>query len=138
MENFDGEAFRIVLYVIHSIGAKVSKSLGLDMLVKIAVIVDYLNCAGTFNFHAASWHALPFKYIQQTMKRNDNLGMPLPILPQRTMTLLVFTTSVFKDEGLFNDATRLVILHSHGSLPSLGLPIRQKIIGELAFITSTT
>lgn len=49
-ETWDHEALRVVMHVIHGQTRKVPRKVSLDMLAKIAVIVDYYKCHEAVDF----------------------------------------------------------------------------------------
>lgn len=115
MEGFDIEAFTIVLRVIHGRSGKVPRQLDIDTYGKIAVVVDDLDCLEPFHVWSELWAV--------------KLKNPVPYCA-RTMIIWLFVSYVFRQAKKFKKITQTAIFRSDGPIPTLGLPIRDKIICE--------
>jgi len=109
LERFDAGAFKLLMEVLHLRGAKISRSVDLDMMAKIAVLVDYFECVEAMGLISDMW-------ITALSKHKDD----------RELILLIVIASVFHQPGLFKTATRSVIFKSTGPIPTLGLPIHDR------------
>lgn len=111
---FDPDAFIIVMNVIHGLNRKVPRVVDLELLAKIAVITDYLQCHDSMDVLSVVWI--------------DRLRDSLPDTYCREIILWIMISSVFRDQNTFGSATRTAILKSRDEVPSIGLPIHQDII----------
>jgi hypothetical protein len=119
MEGFDLEAFTIVMQIIHAKCINVPRCDNVDTLGKIAIVVDDLQCFDAFNIWSDLWI--------QTLK--EDFGR-LSHAFDRKLIIWIFLSYVFYNNEVFKETTRIAILESDGSLPTLGLPIRNKITGN--------
>lgn len=116
MEDFDPTALKIVMNIIHGRTRKVPRSVDLELLTNIAVLVDDLECYEEIEVFSDLWigelkHSIP-----------DELA--------RELVLWICVSTVFRQSGLFSRTTRTAILWSTGPFESLGLPIPKPIIGK--------
>lgn len=116
IEEFDSEALKIVLNIIHGKNSKVPRSLSLEMVAKVSEWVDDLECYEQVEVFGDIW-------IHQLEK-------PLPEESGRDLILWILISFVFRQSGLFKSATRTAILHNTGPFMTLELPIRPTIAGE--------
>ena len=116
MEGFDAEAFEAVLYVIHGKNSKVIRKVQVDMLCKVAVVVDDLQCREAVE--AVAWYWISPHTTRQCL------------LYGRALVLWIFISSVFRLRNTFRELTRTAIVGTEGPLPTLGLPMRDKIISK--------
>jgi hypothetical protein len=121
-EDWDEAALRIVMNIIHCQTGKIPRTVDLEMLTKVAVIVDYYQCREAVAFYAGTW----FKKIRS--KELDYRGYG------RKLLLRLFASCVFLQHGDFRLLTEEIIRESRGPIHSLGLPFPQNIIGELYFL----
>jgi len=91
----------------------------LDQLAKVAVIVDDLECYQATEVFAKAWM--------------EQLGPPKRLPYGRDILFWMFVSSVFQFKDVFRSITRTAILYSDGPIPTLGLPIRDKLISEHSF-----
>ncbi|KAI3319831.1 hypothetical protein HD806DRAFT_508074 [Xylariaceae sp. AK1471] len=118
--GWDTEALLIVLRVIHGQHRKLPKTMDLELLAKIAVIVDSYDCHEIFDAFAELW--------LQRLKSRFILLHKL----DRELLLLLFVSWVFGWTNEFKLATRIVLHQSKGPLRTLDLPIPEKITNALA------
>lgn len=116
MEGFDPTALKILMNILHGRTRKVPRSIELELLAKIAVLVDDLECYEEVEVFSDLWireleHSIP-----------DELG--------RDLVLWILISVVFRQLRLFQITTRTAILWSTGPIESLGLPIPQTVIGK--------
>ncbi|KAK4109353.1 hypothetical protein N656DRAFT_738362 [Canariomyces notabilis] len=116
-EDWDAEALRIVLCLIHSRTSNIPRNVTLEMLCKIAVLVDYYNLHEALRFCASLWI--------------EDLRDPLPTTFGRDLILWICVSHIFKDATIFEAVTKRAIEHSPGDIPSLNLPIPEYITGSL-------
>lgn len=115
-EDWDEHAFVHVMNIIHNRTRKVPRQVNLELLARIAVIVDYYQVLEAVEVFADIW------------LQDSKLSSPDP--SGRQLSLEVLVSWIFKDQKWFTRLFRLVVLNLRGPLPSLGLPIPQKVIGK--------
>lgn len=113
---FDPNAFIIVMNVVHGLNRKVPRAVDLELLAKIAVIVDYLKCHESMDVFSAIWI--------------EGLRSSIPGTYSRELILWIMVSSIFRDQKAFGTASRTAILNARDEVPSIGLPIHQKIISQ--------
>jgi hypothetical protein len=114
-EGFDPDALLIVMNIIHNRNRQVPRSLDLDALAKVSVWVDYLECHEAVEVFSEIW-------ITQ-------LRTSLPTQYSRDLVLWIFIAFVFRQQELFKSVTRTAILQSTQPIRTLGLQIRDRIVG---------
>tara|TARA_R110002060_G_scaffold31897_3_gene42533 strand:- start:388 stop:744 length:357 start_codon:yes stop_codon:yes gene_type:complete len=115
LEGFDPSALKILLDIIHGKTRRVPRSLDLEMLAKVSVLVDDLECHEEVEIFVDIWL--------------KDLPSSPPSEYNRDLILWILISSVFHRTALFNTATRTAILHSAGPIQSLELPVRSIIVG---------
>ena len=113
--DWDVEAFRIVLNVIHGCNRDVPHLITLEMLCKVAVLVDYYQCHEAFNFSSFVWVNSLRGSFSETYGRD--------------LILWLCISCVFHDNTIFKAATKISIGESPENIRALGLPIPQRVIG---------
>jgi hypothetical protein len=129
MEGFDLTAFRTVMDIIHgkTDKARVPRDITLDMLGKISVLVDDLECHDNVDIFAEVW-----------IDKLKVLKPPTTKTYDRQLIIWIFVSSVFRQATIFQQVTRTAIMKSEGSIPTLGLPIREKITGTCPVTATLT
>ncbi|KAI8631555.1 hypothetical protein F5Y19DRAFT_424150 [Xylariaceae sp. FL1651] len=117
--DWDEEALLIVLRVIHGQNRQVPKIVDLELLAKIAVIVDYYKCHEVFDAFAELW----------LRRLKDHLILLHKL--DRDLMLLLFVSWVFRWANEFKRATGIILRQSKGQLHTLGLPIPESITSAL-------
>lgn len=110
------DAFVIVMNVIHGRNREVPRDVNLELLAKIAVVTDYLQCHESMGVISPIWI--------------DGLRVSLSQTYSRELILWIMISSIFGDQDAFRQATRTAILMGSEMVPSDGLPIHEKIIGK--------
>ncbi|KAH8124672.1 hypothetical protein FP744_10006454 [Trichoderma asperellum] len=114
---FDPEAFKIVMSIIHAQFHNVPDEVSLEMLSKIAVIVDDLSCRDSVHHFAKLW----LKELDSAAaSSHDGIYYARKI----------FTLWVFSLEERFRIETHHAIMHSPNISSSFGLPIPTQILGK--------
>ncbi|KAI1383756.1 uncharacterized protein F4822DRAFT_49870 [Hypoxylon trugodes] len=108
-EDWDLNALLILMRIIHCRNREVPRTVSLEMLAKIAVLVDYYQCHEAVEV----WSDL---YI-------DKLKDSIPTTLNRNLILWILISLVFDKKALFRDVTKTALEHGQGGLPTLGLPI---------------
>ncbi|KAI0098781.1 hypothetical protein GGR51DRAFT_423278 [Nemania sp. FL0031] len=116
--DWDAEALLTVLQIIHGRNLQVTRYLDLEMLAKIAVIVDYYECYETVYAFAELWY-------QQIKKKLSRSRL------DRDLILILHVSRVFRWASEFKAATHIALLHSKGPLHTLGLPIPESITSAI-------
>ncbi|KAK2766914.1 hypothetical protein FQN54_006229 [Arachnomyces sp. PD_36] len=115
-EGWDGEAFLILLNIIHGHTRKVPKSIDLDMLAKIALLVDYYQCLEVSELFANIWF--------------EKLIEGVPSTYTRDLILWLFVSWVFRQSELFTRTTKICSTQSRGPIQTLALPIPENFVGN--------
>lgn len=114
-EDFDAEALLMVMRMIHNLDHSVPEKVDLEMMAKVAVIVDYYDCHEPVWFIASMWI--------------NELKDSLPTTCNRDLSLWLLISSVFDEKEVFLKITTTAILMSTGPIRKLDLPIRDIFIG---------
>lgn len=116
--DWDSEALAMVMNVIHGRWSLVPTTVALEMLAKIAVIIDYYDIREPLQLILSLW-----------MK--DFKASSIPMSLGRELVLWILVSWVFKDQALFQQAIKVAILRSTHELDVPGdLPIPSAIISE--------
>ncbi|KAK2592659.1 hypothetical protein QQS21_009626 [Conoideocrella luteorostrata] len=117
LRGFDSLAFQHVLNIIHHKFRLVPKTLAVEDLAKIAVIVDHLECHDAVALAAETWvrgyNELP----------KDEFSRPV--------VLWLLVSTVFNIVPIFDSVATVAIRHGTGPLDTLGLPISKRIVALL-------
>jgi hypothetical protein len=114
-QDWDEEALTILMHAVHGQTRSVPRIVSLEMLAKIALLVDYYKCHEVIEVFSDMW-------IQKL--RNQ-----LPVHFGRDPILWVFISYVFIQDDIFEEVTRTAIEQSPGEVSSLSLPI-PSVIGK--------
>jgi hypothetical protein len=112
----DAEALLILMNVIHHRSRSVSRCLSLEMLAKIAVLVDFLDCLEAVE----PWLDIWINKLEDGVPSNYS----------RDTVLWIWISSVFKKPEQFATASKAILLYSRGPIQTLKLPIREKVISK--------
>ena len=115
-DHLDPDAFVIVMNIIHGRNRSVPQKVDLEMLAKICVIIDDLQCHEATEMFARVWLM--------------EFGGKTPSTYCRDLILWVFVASVLCELDIFRITTRTAMLSSAQEIRSLGLPIRLDIVGR--------
>ncbi|KAK4135358.1 hypothetical protein BT67DRAFT_441030 [Trichocladium antarcticum] len=113
-EDWDSKAMFVVLSLIHSRTSNIPRAIKLELLSKIAVLVDYYELHEALHFYASIWI--------------DRLRQSLPTVYGRDLMLWVCVSWIFKDAAIFKTVTKLATEESPGKIPTIHLPIPQWVI----------
>ena len=119
-KDWDSQALLHVLQVIHHRNREVPRIVSLEMLAKIAVLIDFYECAEAMESFTERWteHLL--------------VTSPVPSYFCRDLLLWMCIAWVLKLPREFALTTTVAIRADDQKLPTLGLPI-MICIGELAY-----
>ncbi|KEZ43248.1 hypothetical protein SAPIO_CDS4942 [Scedosporium apiospermum] len=116
-DNLDPDAFVIVMNIIHGRNRSVPQKVDLEMLAKICVIIDDLECHEATELFSRVW-LMAF-------------GGKTPSTYCRDLILRIFVASVLREPDIFLITTRTAMLSSAQEIRSLGLPIRLDIVERM-------
>ncbi|KAK3309386.1 uncharacterized protein B0T15DRAFT_405605 [Chaetomium strumarium] len=116
-EQFDPQAVCIVMDAIHGRGSKVPKSVDVETLAQVALLVDRFHVFDAVEVYAERW----ISKLEDTIPRAYN----------RDLVLWLYISYVFRHSGIFKVVTKLAAAQSPGPIKTLGLPIREKIIKHI-------
>ncbi|OGM40339.1 hypothetical protein ABOM_011242 [Aspergillus bombycis] len=122
VDGWDLEALLILLRICHCKNDQVPRTLSLELLAKVTVLVDYYQCFNVLRFFADTWISC--------------LEQNFPTQYSRKILSWLWISWAWKVPALFKKATEIAISQAPGFIPSLGLPIPRKIIGKTNYITS--
>ncbi|KAK5993262.1 hypothetical protein PT974_06691 [Cladobotryum mycophilum] len=117
-EDWDEHALLHVMNIIHGYTRKVPRTMDLELLSRIAVIVDYYQCLEAVELYADVW--LNHLKSQAVSDAND-----------RNLVLRLLLSFIFKDPEWFKRTTHVFILKGRGLFPTLELPIPQLVVDKL-------
>ncbi|KAK5656644.1 hypothetical protein OQA88_4624 [Cercophora sp. LCS_1] len=113
--DWDVEALRITLSILHGRTLGISHTLTLEMLCKIAVLVDYYQCHEAFGFCSSVW----IEHLRGSVAK----------IYGRDLILWLCVSWVFRDSGIFEAATGAAIEQSAEEIRTLELPIPEWVTG---------
>lgn len=114
--DWDEDAFKLLMDIVHGNSQNVPRSVDLEMLAKIAVLVDYYKCYDVVKFYSDTWI--------------EGLGDGIEVTQcSRKLVLVLFVSSIFFQRTKFRDLTCQAIRQTRGPLRSLGLPFPEGLIG---------
>lgn len=121
-KDWDGEAFLLLMNILHNKARAVPRNIDLEMFAKIAVLVDYYGCHEVVELWADTWSSPGGTFVNSYYSRD---------------TLLKLTISwVFRQRETFRNATKVAIRASRGPIQTLDLPIPKLVVGKLSKILS--
>ena len=124
--NSDEEALHNLLNILHLKNRQVPGVVDIEMLAKIAVLVDRYQCCEATEVFTAMW-------ITATMHTQAQ-----PKTYCRELILWLYIIIVFRLETLFPTVTAIAIAHNPcGVLDTLGLPIPAPVTGKSCTCTSS-
>lgn len=116
-QDWDEEAFVILMNVFHLRNHKVPREITLEMLAKFAILVDYYECSESVDLLVEIWVS------------DLKVKTPIPTTYCRDLILWIWISWTFKLSKLFKEATAVVIQQSDEPVRNLGLPIPAWITG---------
>ncbi|KAL2270751.1 hypothetical protein VTJ83DRAFT_122 [Remersonia thermophila] len=112
--GFDPTAVSIVMNALHARGSKVPKTLDLETLTNVAVFVDRFQLVDAIDVYAERWIS--------------RLEDSVPTAYTHDLIQWIYVSHVFRHADIFKAVTKAAAAQSSGPIPTLGLPIRDKII----------
>jgi hypothetical protein len=117
-DDWDPEALLILMHIIHGRNRQVPRLIDLELLAKVAVLVDYYKCYEAVELFVELW-------LQELKGK-----LPLPNQVCRELILWLCVSWVFGDADLFTSVTSIAVRYSQGPLETLGLPIPESVVGK--------
>lgn len=118
-EGWDVEAMAIIMSILHHKWSQVPQEVDLELLAKIAIVVDYYQIYEVVQLIGKIWV--------------ERLRTALPDSYRRELILWLCISSVFRDNEVFRHVTRVAIRHCPRDLETLQLPIPSAIVGRFPF-----
>lgn len=115
-DGWDVRALDIVLRIIHHKWSEVPRSLSVELLSKLAIIVDYYQMQEIGQLIDIIWLS--------------HLRREIPTSYKRELILWLCVSTVFRDAEAFRDATEVVIKECPKDLEAQDLPIPTNVIGQ--------
>ncbi|SPJ71797.1 uncharacterized protein FTOL_01525 [Fusarium torulosum] len=115
--DWDPEAFNIILTIIHGYHRDVPRSLNLEMLAKLAMIVDYYQCHESVELYADIWL--------------ESLKSKIPTAYGKDCILCMFISWVFVQPDIFQKMTRLALRHSGKLIEAENFPIPTDLLEQI-------
>ncbi|KAL8377969.1 hypothetical protein RB595_008586 [Gaeumannomyces hyphopodioides] len=115
-KDWDEEALVVLMCIIHGRTRFVPRTISLDLLAKIAVLVDYYKCHETVEFVVETWIG---KLEQPTEMSRD-------------LILWLLISWVFQRAEIFKSVTKIALHQSKDRLMLSNLPMPRKI-GDMIF-----
>jgi hypothetical protein len=115
--EWDPEAFSIILTIIHGYHRDVPKSLTVEMLAKVAMIVDYYECHEIVELHANIWIT--------------SLKLVLPTVYGRDCILCMMISWVFSEPEIFQQMTQLALRHSGKLIEAQDIPLPADLLDHI-------
>jgi hypothetical protein len=116
-KDWDPDALLVLMNIIHGHTRKLPRSVNLEMLAKIAVLVDYYRCVEVVEVFSEIW----INKLKNTL---------LPKSYSRDLILWILVSWIFHQPTLFRSFTGIAIKESRGPIQTLGLPIPERIVGR--------
>ncbi|QKD57004.2 uncharacterized protein FOBCDRAFT_139514 [Fusarium oxysporum Fo47] len=112
---FDVQAFEVVLKIIHGKTRGVPQYAGLDLLSKVASIVDDLECYDALSFCTERWLS-SYSTLYTLPERMD-----------KTLAQLILVSFVFANKHIFRKCIQRAARYTCEGMPTFDLPIRADI-----------
>ncbi|KAM0376583.1 hypothetical protein ACHAPY_007128 [Fusarium culmorum] len=114
--DWDPQAFYIVLSIMHGYHRDVPRSISLDLLVKVAIVVNYYDCLESVEVYTDIWL--------------EAFESELPEVYGRDCILYLFLSWVFSRPVMFQSMTQLALKHSQKIIEIEDFPLPADIIGR--------
>ena len=118
--DWDKESSLIILNIMHLRNKKVPKTVSLDMLAKVGVLIDYHECGEALKMFTAIWIS-------------DITEIPLPTAICRDVVLWIWVAWVFELHEQFEVVTAVSIRKSEKAIDTLDLPIPNSVSSECSY-----
>ncbi|KAK2590306.1 hypothetical protein QQS21_012000 [Conoideocrella luteorostrata] len=118
-ESWRENTLLTLLRLIHCRGTRATVK-SIDALAAFGMLVDYFGCLPVAYVYGSNWTC----YVGDQCKGND-MGY------NRTTVLYLFCAYYFQDAKLFSELSAALIRKFRGKIPSLGLPLPNKLIEDM-------
>lgn len=115
-EDWDIEAFLILLRAIHAQQSQIPRKLSLEMLANVAVLINYYDCKDTVSILTEVWI--------------NGLNEEIPQTCSREVLLWVWVSQFFKLPSQFKTSTSNIMTYCDGLVTNRGLPIDLRTISK--------
>ncbi|KAK0369094.1 hypothetical protein CLIM01_13545 [Colletotrichum limetticola] len=112
--DWDSDALLILMQVIHGKTRSVPRRMNLEMLAKLAVLVDYYDCHEVIEVYCPVWI--------------ESLRDTLPAEYGRDVILWLLISRVFKQDGIFQQMTQVAVSKSDDPIRTMELPIPSTVV----------
>lgn len=119
--DWDTEALQIIMDIIHGRSRRVPRSVTLELLAKVAVLVDYYQCHDTVKFFSDTW----IENLQTWKHRSPQLW--------RDLILRLCISHVFNQAPTIHEILHFVVREARGPLQTLDLPLPGRMIGMFIY-----
>ncbi|KAK1450737.1 hypothetical protein CCUS01_02193 [Colletotrichum cuscutae] len=121
--DWDSDALLILMQVIHGKTRSVPRRIDLEMLAKLAVLVDYYDCHEVIEVYCPVWI--------------ESLRDTLPAEYGRDVILWLLISCVFKQDSIFQQMTQVAVSKSDDPIRTMELPIPLTVVGKYGRLAET-
>lgn len=122
--DWDENALKLLMDIVHGNSQNVPRSIDLELLAKVAVLVDYYKCYDVIKFYSDTWIECLGKTVKVDRYSRESL-------------LVLFISCIFMHGTMFRDLTKQAMLQTREPLQSLGLPFPEGLIGQLVHVSTS-
>ncbi|KAK2782701.1 hypothetical protein FQN53_009625 [Emmonsiellopsis sp. PD_33] len=112
--EWDPSAMLILMNIVHGRTRNVPRSVDLQMLTKIAVLVDYYDCAEVVEVFSDMWV--------------EKLRDSVPKAYCRELAMWMWVAFAFRKGDVFREVTTVAMMESRGAMQMMGLPMPESVI----------
>ncbi|CAG7559034.1 unnamed protein product [Fusarium equiseti] len=117
-KDWDGEAFLLLMNILHNKVRAVPRDIGPEMFAKVAVLVDYYGCHEVFELWADVWIS------------SSDIESVKPCYSRQLLFQLTISW-VFRKRKIFRHVTDVAVRTSRGPIHTLGLPIPNAVVDAI-------
>ncbi|KAI0434271.1 hypothetical protein F5Y09DRAFT_266096 [Xylaria sp. FL1042] len=117
VEDFNLEAFSIVLSIIHGKNSRVPLTVKLELLLEISRVVNHLRCSEAMSSYTVTW--------------TRHLEPSIPVKCTIKLLHWISIAAIFQEHAIFHRCTRTAIIQSRSNIFSLGLPALASVRDEI-------
>lgn len=114
---FDLNALRILLDILHGKTRSVPRSLELEMLTKVAVLVDDFGCHEAVEVWSDMW----IQHLEDSLPKDST----------EDLISWILISVVFHKPAPFKEITRIAVMHESDLINTSGLPIPESVDSKL-------
>ncbi|KAL0768349.1 hypothetical protein CaCOL14_009324 [Colletotrichum acutatum] len=116
--DWDSDALLVLMQVIHGKTRSVPRRIDLEMLAKLAFLVDYYDCHEVIEIYCPLWI--------------ESLRDTLPVYYGRDVVLWLLISYIFQQDDIFQQMTHVAISKSVGPIRTMELPIPSGLVGKFS------